>query len=376
VPFFNFVPFVPLNMDSRERTFLALDHQQPDRVPIDFWSTSGFDAKLKSTLSLTRQQWLDAHDVDLRYIPGPSYVGPELRPLAGDLAQDVFGVGRRKIAVPTDDGQETYSEVAHSPLADAETVEQINDYDHWPSPDWFDYSGIEAQCDTIRNANRVVVFMGDRLNRVAQLKPAMYLRGVEQIFMGLVLNPEIAKAIFNKIRNFYLDYTERIFTAANGKIDILLTGDDFGSQNGPLVSPAMWTEFFGRGFAYYIDLAHSFGLKVMHHTCGSVVPIIPLMIERGLDILQSLQPEAAGMEPAGLKRRFGDKLCFQGGISIQSTLPLGQPADVEKQVQQTIDALAPGGGYILGTAHNLQADVPIANAQALMAAYHRYAPYA
>ncbi len=363
-------------MDSRERTFLALDHQQPDRVPIDFWSTSGFDAKLQSALSLNRQQWLDAHDVDLRYISGPSYIGPELRPLAGDLAQDIFGVGRRTITVPTSQGQETYSEVALSPLADATTVQQINAYDHWPSPDWFDYSDIQNQCQAIRADCRVVVFMGDRLNRVAQLKPAMYIRGVEQILMDLSLNPQIAAAIFAGIRDFYLGYAERIFSAANGKIDILLTGDDFGSQNAPLISPAMWTEFLGRGFADYIDLAHSFGLKVMHHTCGSVEPIIPLMIERGLDILQSLQPEATGMNPAGLKRRFGDKICFQGGISVQSTLPLGRPEDVEQHVRHAVEALAPGGDYILGTAHNLQADVPIANAQALMAAYHRYAPYA
>ena len=362
-------------MDSRERTFLALDHQQADRVPIDFWSTAGFDAKLQSALGLSRQQWLDLHDVDLRYITGPSYIGPELRPLDGGLEQDIFGVGRRKIIVPTTDGQETYSEVAHSPLADADTVEQINDYDHWPSPDWFDYSGIEAQCDVVRNAGQVVVFMGDRLNRIAQLKPAMYIRGVEQILMDLSLKPQLATAIFAKIRDFYLGYAEHIFVAAKGKIDIVLTGDDFGSQNGPLVSPAMWTEFLSRGFGDYIDLARSFGLKVMHHTCGSVVPIIPLMIEHGLDILQSLQPEAAGMDPAELKHGFGDKLCFQGGISIQNTLPLGRPVDVKQQVRQVVDAFAPSGGYILGTAHNLQADVPVANAQALLEAYHQYAPY-
>ena len=362
-------------MDSRERTFLALDHQQPDRVPIDFWSTAGFDAKLQSALALGRQQWLDLQDVDLHYIPGPSYIGPELRPLDGGLEQDIFGVGRRKIIVATTDGQEIYSEVAHSPLADADTVEQINNYDHWPSPDWFDYSGIEAQCDAVRNTQRVVIFMGDRLNRIAQFKPAMYIRGVQQILMDLSLNPQVATAIFARIRDFYLAYADRIFAAARGKIDILLTGDDFGSQNGPLVSPAMWTEFLSRGFTDYIDLAHSFDLKVMHHSCGSVVPIIPLMIEHGLDILQSLQPEAAGMDSAGLKLRFGDKLCFQGGISIQNTLPLGGPDDVKRQVKQAIDALASQGGYILGTAHNLQADVPVANAQALFEAYHQYAPY-
>lgn len=344
-------------------------------MPIDFWSTAGFDAKLHANLGLTRQQWLDANDVDLRYIAGPSYAGPELRELKGGLEQDVFGVGRRKVVISTPGGQETYKELAYSPLAEAATVEQIEKYDHWPSPDWFDYSGIKAQCQAIRKAGRVVVFVGDRLNRLAQLKPAMYLRGVEQIFMDLAINPEIAKAIFARIRRFYLAYAERIFSAANGKIDIVLTGDDFGSQNGPLLSPAMWTDFLAEGFAGYIDLAHSFGLKVMHHTCGGVEPIIPLMIRKGLDILQSLQPEAAGMDQLQIKKRFGEQLCFQGGISIQSTLPHGSENDVKDQVKYVVETLAPGGGYILGTAHNIQADVPVANVQALFKAYQQYAGY-
>ncbi len=363
-------------MDSRERTFLALDHQQPDRAPIDFWSTHGFDTKLKLALGLTRQQWLDLYDVDLRYIAGPTYIGPALRPLPGNLEQDIFGVGRRRVCVPTPGGQEVYKEVALSPLAHATTVQQIQDYDRWPDPDWFDYSTIESQCDAIRSAGRVVVFMGDRLNRLAQLKPAMYLRGVEQIFVDLAINPEIAAAVFSRIRQFYLAYAERIFSAAKAKIDIVLTGDDFGSQNGPLVSPAMWTTFLADGFADYISLAHSFGYKVMHHTCGSVLPIIPLMIEKALDVLQSLQPDAAGMNLSQLKSRFGRQICFQGGISVQDTLPHGSPEDVNRQVKTVVDSLAPGGGYILGTAHNLQADVPIPNAQALLEAYHQYAPYA
>ena len=94
-------------MDSRERTFLALDHQQPDRVPIDFWSTAGFDAKLRSALGLTRQQWLDLNDVDLRYIPGPAYTGPELCRLNGNLEQDIFGVGRCRVNLATTGGEET-----------------------------------------------------------------------------------------------------------------------------------------------------------------------------------------------------------------------------------------------------------------------------
>ena len=217
--------------------------------------------------------------------------------------------------------------------------------------------------------------MGDRLNRLAQLKPAMYLRGVEQIFLDMILHPEIARAVFSQIRDFYLAYAQRIFEAARGKLDILLTGDDFGAQLGPLVSPAMWVEFLGDGFAEYIDLAHSFDLRVMHHTCGAVRPLIGLMRERGLDILQSLQPEAQGMDPAALKAEFGDRLAFQGGISIQKTLPFGTGQQVRDEVKDRIDALAGGGGYILGTSHNIQADTPLENIEALLKAYRDYAYY-
>jgi len=281
-------------------------------------------------------------------------------------------VRRKAVTVGTGDSVESYKELAVSPLASAATVEAINDYAHWPSADWFDYSNIEAQCDAIRERGRVAVFMGDRLNRIAQLKPGMYLRGIEQILVGMRVNPEIAQAIFSNIRGFYCVYAQRIFEAAHGKLDMVLMGDDFGSQNGPLVSPQMWVEFLGDGFGEYVALAKSYGVHVMHHTCGSVRALIPLMIERGLDVLQSLQPEAAGMEPRELKAKFGDRLAFHGGISIQRTLPFGTPADVRDEVQDRVEALAPGGGYILCTAHNVQADTPVANVEELFRAYKEF----
>ena len=171
-------------------------------------------------------------------------------------------------------------------------------------------------------------------------------------------------------------YAERIFEAANGKIDILLTGDDFGAQNGPLISPDSWTQFIEQGFAAYIALAKAHDIRVMHHTCGSVLPLIPKMIRCGLDVLQSLQPEAAGMEPAQLKADYGGRLAFHGGISIQNTLPFGTPGDVRGNVRRVIQALAPGGGYILCTSHNIQADTPIENLQALLDAYAEFGGYA
>jgi uroporphyrinogen decarboxylase len=359
-------------MNSRDRTLSALHHVEPDRVPFDLWLSSGMTLKLERARRMTASDLCDAYDVDLRYIEGPAYIGPPLRRFADGAEADIWGVPRVPVRVAVQDGIEDYKEVVFSPLAAATTVEEIEDYPHWPSPDWFDYSGIAAQCAALRSQGRAVVFMGDRLNRVAQLKPAMYLRGVEQILLDLRLAPELAKAIFARIRAFYCAYAERIFEAADGQLDILLMGDDFGTQRGPMMSPAMWAEFLGPGFAEFVGLAKSYGLWVMHHTCGSVRPLIPLMIERGLDVLQSLQPEAADMDPWELKATFGEQLAFHGGISIQRTLPFGTREEIRREVQDRVAALAPGGGYILCTSHNIQADTPMHNVEALLEAYRDY----
>ncbi len=360
-------------MTSRERVLCALNFREPDRVPIDFWVSRGLRHKLERDLNQSYESFLDAHDVDLRYIEGPTYIGPDLRKYPDGTDEDLWGVRRKHVAVPTtNDGIEHYAEVMQSPLADASDAASVEAYAHWPSADWFDYSGIAQQCARIRRAGRAVVFMGDRLNRIAQLKPAMYLRGIEQILVDMSLEPELAHAIIGRIRAFYKEYTERILTAADGLIDILLTGDDFGSQNGPLISPAMWREFIEPGFREYITIAKQHGARVVHHTCGSVRPLIPLMIDAGLDVLQSLQPEAADMEAGALKAAYGDRLAFHGGISIQQTLPFGSPADIRREVEDRVRDLAPGGGYILCTAHNIQADTPVANVRALIEAYHRF----
>lgn len=165
---------------------------------------------------------------------------------------------------------------------------------------------------------------------------------------------------------------KRFFAAANGKVDVVLTGDDFGSQNAPLVSPAMWEEFFGDGFREYVAIAKRHGAKVMHHSCGAIRPIIPLMVERGLDILQSIQPEAAQMDGGELKAEFGDRLCFHGGMSIQRTLPFGTPDEIRAEVKNRVANLGFNGGYILCTSHNIQADTPVDNVRVMLDAYHEF----
>lgn len=351
-------------MNSRDRTFLALEHRSGDRIPVDFWATTTVARNLETRLGKSYAQFLDDCDVDLRYIDGPAYIGPPLRP-----GTDIWGVERAAVAA----GQsESYSEATRAPLADAESPEDIEAYRHWPDPDMFDYGVVKEQCDAIRRENRVVVFMGDRLNRVAQLKPAMYLRGTENIFVDLAANGNIVEAIFRKIREFYLAYLDRILRAADGRIDIVLTGDDFGAQNGLLVSADMWRKFLKPGFADYIRLLKRHKAIAMHHTCGSVVEIISDMIECGLDVLQSIQPEAAGMSLGNLKKLFGGKICFQGGVSIQKTMPYGTREEIRREVKAIADTVKSDGGYIFCTSHNIQADTPIENIMALMEAYLEY----
>jgi len=366
-------------MDSRERTFLTLDHQEPDRVPLDCWASKGTRHKINSKMKLSYDDFLDKYDIDLRYIEGPEYIGPSLKTEKG-LEKDIWGVGRQQVPVLVSDGtdtyEEVYKEVLESPLKKCSSVEEVYAYPHWPSADWFDYSCIEKQCDQIRDRGRVVVFMGDRLNRFAQLKPAMYLRGMDQIFLDMAESPEIASSIFNHIISFYIEYENRILEAARGKIDILVTGDDFGMQDGMMISPSMWKQMLKNGFTEYITVAKDYGAKVMHHTCGSVYGIIENFIDSGLDILQSVQPEASEMDPGRLKSDFGHRLCFQGGISIQKILPFMKPDDVRAHVGSVFGQMMPGGGYIAGTAHNIQADTSIENIEALFEAYHFYGRYA
>jgi uroporphyrinogen decarboxylase len=312
--------------------------------------------------------------VDLRYVMGPSYVGLQMRTHDDGTVEDHWGVVRRPMTVDGTDrtGRRwtwTYQHVHVSPLQGATTVREIEAYAHWPSADQWRYEVVKAECDEAGRTGCAVVNGGDRLDRTAQLKPSMYLRGTEQFLSDLVLEPAIADCILEHIGHYYLTYNERVFQAAQGRIDIFFMGDDMGTQTGLWVSPKMYRRFFKERFRRYNDLAHRYGMKTMYHTCGNVTKLIPDFIDCGLDILQSLQPSA--MDLAVLKREYGKHLAFQGGIDIQEVLPKGTPAQVREHVRQRAQVLGAGGGYIFGTAHNLLPDVPTENAVALFHAYRQ-----
>jgi len=357
--------------NSRERVLNAVNHQKHDKIPIDFWSTAETDVKLFQHLGLNNHaELLDAFNVDIVYIEGPSYTGPPLKVYPDSSSDDIWGVTRKTCFTGSGDKKQSYKAVVNSPLKDAQSAEDVLNYDHWPSPDDFDYSCIGPQCRAA--GGRAVFFMGDRLNRIAQFKPAQYLRGMEQLLMDVILNTDLFLAIINRIADFYDEYLRRILTAANGMIDVLVSGDDFGTQNGLIISRQMWRDYLAPRFANFIAISHSFNVPVMHHTCGGIYDLIPDMLEAGLNVLNPLQPNTAGMDFARIKAQFGDQLCFHGGISLQTNLPFGSPADVKAEVKNAFQSLGRNTGYIACTAHNIQADTPTENIIALLEAYNEY----
>lgn len=363
-------------MNSRERVMTAIRREQPDRIPIDYWANADVTDRLMQHFQVPdKESLLQALGVDLRYVMGPSFVGLQLKKHDNGLVEDHWGVIRKPMTI---DGVDrtgrawswTYQHVHSSPLQSATTAKEIEAYPNWPTADLWTYDDVKAECEAAGRTGCAVINGGDRLDRTAQFKPAMYLRGTEQFLSDLVLEPAIAECILEHIANYYLTYNERVFQAAQGTIDVFFMGDDMGTQTGLWVSPKMYRRYFKERFRKYNELAHKYGMKTMYHSCGNVTALIPDFIECGLDVLQSLQPAAMDIER--VKREYGKDLAFQGGVDIQQVMPKGTPEEVSEHVAQRARILGQGGGYIFGTAHNLLPDVPTENAVALFRAYREY----
>jgi uroporphyrinogen decarboxylase len=356
-------------MTHRQRVLAALAHEPPDAVPYDCWAPAVVYDRLAQRLGVTsRKEVLRALDVDLRVVSGPRYVGPELRAFEDGSSADLWGVVRKIVRVSRAGVAWEYKHVVRSPLADRTSAAEVDAYAGWPSAEWWNYSSLVSDCAAIRDAGFAVVNAGDRLDRTAQLKTLMYLRGMEQAYVDIAADPALVQCVLDHIVSYFLAHNRRVFEAAAGGIDLFMMGDDFGAQHGPIISVEAWRRLFKPGFRAYIALAHEFGIPVMHHTCGDVRALIPDFIESGLDVLQSLQPRA-GMDLAWLKREYGRDLCFHGSIDIQQTLPHGTPEDIRAEVADRIRAGARDGGVILCTAHDIPPETPIDNVLALFDAY-------
>jgi len=338
-------------MLPRERVLAALAHQVTDRVPLDFWAVPEVWEKLKCYFCTdSEEQILKNLSIDVRQFQ-PDYIGPELVKMQDNSYFDAMGVHRRVVKNEFCE----YEEYASSPLGFAETVEDLEKYDKWPNIDNWDFKALSNKIGDAHKTYYIKVETG------GLFELAWALRGYEQFMMDMVLEPEIAHDIIGRLTDFYCEYVRRTMDNAGEKYDMVYTYDDIAAQNTLLMSKAMWAEFVRPYHQQLNRVIKSYGKTVMYHSCGAIYDMIEDLAELPIDVLNPIQPNAAGMDMDKIKKNYGDRLCFHGGIDIQFTLPKGTKQDVEEAVKRVTKALGKGGGYILTSAHYIQADTPVEN---------------
>jgi uroporphyrinogen decarboxylase len=365
-------------LTPRERVLCALNHEEPDRVPI-FFGTSGATTmlapgyeRLKAHLGITREttvfwrglQYVLMDEEALLWSGSDGrtlLTGPAPAPLAHDVSADAYVDGwgslweRRPGAI--------YYEVVDSPIRTA----TIDDLDRYPWPDLAHPSrfvGLREKARAIQDAGYAVV----ALSGVSAFEQAYVSRGVEQWLLDLAADPDFALALLRKITDLMKASVIRLLEEAGDYIDVLVTGDDLGSQNATLISPKMYRRMIKPFHVeIYEEIKKRTKAKIFYHSDGNIYPLLGDLVEIGIDLLNPVQVNAGDMgDTARLKREFGDRLSFCGAIDTGWVLPYGSPADVRGEVRRRIKDLGPGGGYILASVHCIQPDVPLENIIAML----------
>lgn len=343
-------------MNSKERVRLVMEHKKADRTPAAFEAVGSVVRKLMKHYGFdSYDQLLEKFAIDI--VPAePRYIGPPLKRYtnqAGErIIQSYWGYESKIHKTDVDE----YAVTTYFPLNDVETVEDVEKA-QFPDPDWFDYSAIMEACEKYPDKAIIVGHEGP-------FQMVTFLIEMDKFFMLMVDEPEAAQRILDRMVEFELEYYKRIFEAGKGKVDILRVHDDYGTQISMLFSLDMWREFFKENTKKLVRLAHSYGAYYQQHSCGAVGPIIPELIECGVDALEPLQ-KVTSLEPEILAEKYGGKITFHGGIDTQGILPNGTPEEVREETEKYIRILGKDGGYILMASQAFEGDVPIENIEAV-----------
>lgn len=350
-------------MKSRERVLSAIRHEEPDRVPISIGLTPDIYEKVSQATGCS--------GMDLNVYLGNDILGSPFDAWGyyggsssenGATYVDDWGITRVWISQP---GGGSYTEVLVSPLAEA-TIEDLDAFD-WP--DLVHHPTMSRVGDFVDSYGDEYFIYGAG---ASIFEMAFNLIGYQRFLMDLLADkPFIIKL---------LDILTELQAAAMVKevelgVDAIYFMDDPSGQRGMLLSPKLWQEIFKPHYEYMIARARAANPDVViaNHNCGDLRMIIPDWIEMGLQVLDPIQPRA--MDPAELKRLYGDKLCFKGAVDEQAVLPFGEPEDVVEEVKLRLRQLAPGGGYIVGPSHAIQADTSVENVMALCSATKEFGRY-
>ncbi len=357
-------------MKHRDRVLIALNHEEPDRCPMQVSFTPEFASRLEHDLGLMDEDFYNPHGGGNTYILeraldedmlltsvgwANSYYATETYSEDGETYTDEWGITWKNVAYETRFGKGHYTEMVGHPLADDQAIDSYQPPDP-KRPELF----VEAE-RLIQEHKDEYWIVGVTVTTV--FETAWALRGYEKTLMDLALNPDFIERLFDIPFHYHLTAAKKLVEMG---VDMIWTGDDVGAQNKMLISPDTWRRYFKPRMAAFISTLKSINpeLKVAYHSDGLIYPIIPDLIEIGLDVLNPIQPRS--MDPEEVKKKFGDKLCFWGSMDEQHTLPFGTPADVETEVIARLRTLGKNGGLVIGPTHHVQLDTPLENFWAMV----------
>jgi uroporphyrinogen decarboxylase len=381
----------------RERLLAALDHREPDRVPFDLGATFTTGIHHVAYARLRRQLGLPGDGALMDIRQGLAFVDHDVRDRlgvdAGVLASsgpdpsrwqlrirdvgeyreftDEFGMGWRS---PREGG--LYFDLVHSPLAGDIGPSDIETYP-WPDPrEGHRFEGVRERALRVREEEGRAVVARGLTTGIFEL--AQWMRGHEQFFMDMLTAPRLAEAFLDKALELKLAYWEAFFKVAGDLIDVTYDSDDYGTQRAMFISPETWRHMIKPRLTQLNAYIHEHSAaRVFLHSCGAIRPIIPDLIEAGVDALNPIQVSAAGMDTGPLKRDFGrDVVLWGGGVDTQRTLPTGSVTEVRDEVRRRLDDLMPEGGFVFAAVHNIQADVPPENIVAMWETLRDHGGYA
>ncbi|MDP2999791.1 MAG: uroporphyrinogen decarboxylase family protein [Bryobacterales bacterium] len=357
-------------MKHRERVMKALNRERADRCPMQVSFTPEFAERLRADLRQSGKGVHNPHgggntygleraigeDMLLTSVGwANSYYANEAYARGADAYTDEWGVGWRNARYETRFGAGSYTEMVSHPLADAKALDSYTP----PDPG---RAGLYADSESaIRRFRDEYWIVGVTVTTV--FETAWALRGLERMLMDFVEDPALAERILDIPFRYHLAAAKRL---VNLGVDMIWTGDDVGAQRSMMVSPKIWRRFLKPRMAEFISTLKAINprLTLAYHSDGFIDPIVPELIEIGVDVLNPIQPRS--MDPALMKRKYGDKLCFWGTIDEQFTLPFGSSEDVRREVLARIETAGADGGLILGPTHHVQLDTPLENFWAMV----------
>ncbi len=353
-------------MTHRERVESALNHEVPDRCPMQISFTPEFADRLAKNMNLDDENH-NPHGGGNNYSLEIALDEDILLTSVGwadcyynddeNVTEytDEWGIAWKTAEYQTKFGAGRYTEITGYPLADDKNIHSYKAPDPGRSELYIDAENL------LEKYKKDYWICGVTVTTI--FETAWALRGLDRLMMDFVLNPDLAEMILDIPFNYHLAAAEKLVKMG---VDMIWTGDDMGGQNSMIISPEMWRKFFKPRMAHFFSSLKQINpdIKIAYHSDGVIEPIIPDLIEIGLDVLNPIQP--ASMDPAYLGRKFGDKLCFWGTIDEQHTLPFGTPGDVKKEVETRLETVGLNGGLIIGPTHHVQLDTPMENFEAMV----------